>query len=352
MYLDIVENQSPSDSEAEKADLAYLQGLMKDHGYMVIGSLSVRWIWLMVRFEGDTHSLYLYMNDRKPPLRLTVKLEEFLDLAMRVRGISEFALHLTEDFPEQMERFRYLGFFEKVERLFPGTDLSPFRHRERCDPAESCIVRDGRLAFKRRTLEAFAKMPASTTFQRWHPKADVEIFQDLPLTVWYHQLVNDVKFCDPFEAFYTMTQKLEVCWKVDGSVKGWFNFPRLHEEIFPKGHAPEYYGLSPEDEPHLVGKYVFYTDQYNDMLVEFEGDGLCSFHLLYLEADDYATYHITDDFDWLFTQLLNTRGLYWWNYFLVFKPSGGDQRYLQFHQQMREYFPDADMSLYPDPAGL
>jgi hypothetical protein len=330
----------------------YRQSLVQHQGFQFFGLLNTRFLPILIKFNGDTHDLFLYLNDCRPPTKLFVKLEEFLELAMQVRGMFGFALYLTEEFPAQMEAFRYTGFFEKVEKLFPGTDLSRFRHRERCDFQESTVLRDGKLQYEQRIKDAFAKMPSGTEFQRWHPEADVLVFPDSPLSLWYWQLLYGIKFSDAFESFYTANQKLEVCWSVDGNVKGRFEFPRLQTELFPKGHAPEYYKISSEDAPHLVGKYVFYSDLYNDMLVQFEGDGLCSFHLLYLEADDYATHHITDDFDWLFQQLLNTRGMYWWNYFLVFKPSKGDPRYATFYQQMRAYFPDADMSLYPEPEGL
>ena len=165
------------------------------------------------------------------------------------------------------------------------------------------------------------------------------------------QMAHGVQASDPMQAFFITTSEVIFKWSLQEEMRANFEFQDLRH-LFKRNHAPAYYKLPVEAAPHLENKYVFYTDPYNDMLVEFHGEGVCSFFLLYLEADDYAIHHITDDFDWLITQLLNTRGMYWWNYFLVFEASASDQRYLKFHQQMLEYFPDADMSRYPDPADL
>ena len=268
---------------------------------------------------------------------------------VRVGGIENSVLQLAEKLPATYSFLPADGWDEKVKWLFPERAFEIKKEAKDTSRGKSIVDWSRELKYQDRMMDSFSKLPQKSKIIRWVEDRDIGIFPNT-----YSQLVGQflnrkLTPSSQFFAFWMMSNRFLMKWSLQEDLKANFEFPLMSEILF-KNHAPDYYKLPVEAAPHLENKYVFYTDPYNDMLVEFHGEGVCSFFLLYLEADDYEIHHITDDFDWLITQLLNTRGMYWWNYFLVFQASASDQRYLKFHRQMTEYFPDADMSRYPDPA--
>ncbi len=307
---------------------------------------------ILCKVDKGDHELFIWIpSENSEPIKLSVKLRELIEIMLSLGGIESFPLYLADEFPADLIKFPYDGFFEQVERHFPDVLLSKFNHRDKNQSKTSILEIGQKLSFSSKALGAFSSLPKGAGIHRWHPHWDIPIFPDSYLSVVGWQLEYGIQLSNPMIAFWMMSTRFLMNWSFENDIKANFEFPFIHE-VFQKYYAPDHYKISIEDAPNLENKYLFYTDPYNDMLVEFHGEGVCTFHLLYLEADDYTTHFITDDFDWLVNQLFQTRGMFWWNYFLVFTPSASDQRYEKFYQQLIPYFPDADRSRCPDPAEL
>ena len=352
IYNDLIKRFADGEKkDDEDEDLFNMRrDLLQKDGMFEIGSL---WKFLiLVRFVEASHELYLwYPAIHCAPARLKVKMGEMMDLITSVGGIDFSVIHLCEKYPPELSEFPTYDFFNAAPRLFPEADFAPFTRFEFEGTKPSIAQINRQYNYRSRIEQYLGSLPEGSRVYRWHSYNDISFFPSTYTQLLGPQVKHQLRLSEPMLAFWMISYCFLFHWGREEESKANFEFPEL-AYLFTKNHAPSYYKLPVEAAPHLENKYVFYTDPYNDMLVEFHGEGVCSFFLLYLEADDYELHHITDDFDWLITQLLNTRGMFWWNYFLVFQASDSDQRYLKFHQQMLEYFPDADMSRYPDPADL
>lgn len=333
--------------------LTPLGRLIKHEGYLELGANVNGGTLLLLCPEGSKHELALLLPGHDVVYPLIVDLETFLNITIDVGAISQFPFYLTADYPEPLKSMPYDGFFEKAARLFPDADLSVFNRHGFASGTMSVVQLYGKYGFTERILKAFDSVPAKAFYRKWHLVDDVDVlvFTGYLEEVRMEQVITGLRMSSALEAYFLESQKFSVTWGMNNELLGNFEIYRL-VEFLKKNHGPEYYKVSAEMGPELVGKYALYSDPYNDILVSFEGDGKCHFHLLYLEGDGYETHFITDDFDWLMSMLLNARGMFWWNYYLVFKPSAVDLRYDEFYNNMRTYFPDADMSRYPDPETL
>ncbi|WP_196887675.1 hypothetical protein [Aureivirga sp. CE67] len=317
---------------------------------------------VFVKFTAETHELYLYLEDGTLH-KLQVKIEEYLDLLVKTKGLFRWQLYLTEDYPLQLKNTLYDGFFENMEELFPEVDLSAFSHREHTNPEHSInsILRTYRFGQRwfdvlnpDKVPEGITVLDQATDNYIWTKVARVpQEFYNLELRLGY-------TLPDAFKAYmFELSGGLWGTlfkWLINGDDNQFASASvktlRL-DNIFgvyvdgnwkPSDTALKYFDSNQEQLPQLKGKYLFYQDNYTEIIIEPIADGVLRSYLRHSFDDEYMNLiHITDDMDFLLEMMLQTRGMHMWNYLLAVQ---NPEIYEGFKKRMQKYFPEVDLSPY------
>lgn len=314
--------------------------------------------YVLMKFIDMDYELHLLFEDGSI-YKLPVKLEEYFSLMCKTRGMFMWQAYICEEYPKILLNTEYDGFFENMEHLFPNVDLTNFKHRDKVRRKKTIAQICCKYNYKERFHEVFENLPENLTFHSVNPKCKLAYSSSSIQQIRNVEYHIGRKLPEALKAFYWKMNGLSIKWTANDKdyhkTKQMANFHiaslyemfgeminnRIKEDSFM--NARKAYEVDKEKNRHLEDKYIFYTDPYCHILLEFVENDKMKVWLHHLESDTRSIELelMTDNFEFIIDRLLDYRGMFFWNLYVTTGPIEDDSIYIQFKSNTEELFPEA-----------
>ncbi len=312
--------------------------------------------YVLIKFEKNSYELFLLLEDGSLN-KMSISLTRYFELLYQSRGLFLWQAYITDVFPKCLRDKEYDGFFENMEYLFPTVDLNQFKHRDLVNPEKSIAHICKKYNYKEKLHSAFENLSKKITLHKVNEKytiayspSGIQIIRNIEehlqlqlpesLKVLYWQMDGfNLKWTYNHEDYSKNNQmanfKIASLFDMFGGI--------VYNQVKEKycNNAAKTYNLDQEKHPYLIGKYVFYTDPYCHLLLEFIDHGKLKIWLHYLESDTrkIELTLISENFDEVLNHLIKYRGMFYWPLF-VNKNHHRNELQQKFFSNVNELFPN------------